>query len=74
MRGGEATRSIAARLLAGVRVVPDWAVGALTRYDRELQEAYKAKDSYRIKNAQRELTRIRSKVGLEGHANVGKRV
>lgn len=55
---------VLAKLLGNVKPIPAWADGALSRYGVELREAYKAKDSYRIKRAECEIARIRSKVGL----------
>jgi hypothetical protein len=68
------TASVAEKILGSIKPIPAWADKALLRYGVELKEAYKAKDSYRAKNAEREIARIRSKVGLEGHADDRKRV
>lgn len=62
----ESVSKSALLVLASVKPIAAWAANSLPRYERELSEALKAKDPLRVANAQREIARIRSKVGLEG--------
>lgn len=66
--------SLLNQTLERLRVIPEWASKALAVKQRSLDQALKAKDPLAVKDAQRGIARIRSKVGLEGHADDRKRV